>query len=49
MIMRGWKAQLAVIGMSGLPESQGAGNVMLPFNEVKISIRLPPTKNSKDA
>ena len=32
LIMRGWKAQLAVIGAGGLPECKSAGNVMLPYN-----------------
>lgn len=31
IIMRGWKAQMAIVGGSGLPESGSAGNVMLPF------------------
>lgn len=47
--MRGWKAKLAVIGVDGLPGCKTAGNVMLPYNEFRISIRLPPTKNVKDA
>lgn len=47
IITRGWKAQMAIIGASGLPEPGAAGNVMLPYNEVKISLRLPPTKNHK--
>jgi hypothetical protein len=38
---------MTVIGMSGLPETKSAGNVMLPFNEVRISVRIPPTKNCK--
>lgn len=49
IIARGWKAQLAVIGASGLPDSSSAGNVMLPYNEVRVSIRIPPTKNPKEA
>jgi hypothetical protein len=49
IIMRGWKSQLAVIGTSGLPECSSAGNVLLPYSEVRISIRIPPTKNCKDA
>lgn len=32
IIARGWKAQIAVIGASGLPESSTAGSVMLPYN-----------------
>lgn len=47
--MRGWKAQMTVIGTGGLPECKSAGNVMLPYSEFRISIRLPPTKNHKDA
>lgn len=47
IITRGWKPQMAIIGASGLPESGSAGNVMLPYNEVKISLRIPPTKNHK--
>jgi hypothetical protein len=38
---------MAVIGCSGIPDSSNAGNVMLPYNEVKISLRIPPTKNPK--
>lgn len=40
---------MAIIGASGLPECSSAGNVLLPFSEVKISIRLPPTKDPKEA
>ena len=47
--MRGWKAQMTVIGANGLPECKNSGNVMLPYNEIRLSIRLPPTKNHKDA
>lgn len=46
LILNGWRAQLAVTGMDGLPKPVTAGNVMLPFTEAKISIRLPPTKNA---
>ena len=49
IITRGWKAQMAVIGTSGLPEAKTAGNVMLPTNSIRISIRLPPTKQPKEA
>lgn len=45
LILNGWKAQLAVIGAKGLPEPSKAGNVMLPWTEARLSIRLPPTKN----
>jgi hypothetical protein len=38
--------QLSVTGIDGIPVPAKAGNVTLPFLEVKLSIRLPPTKNS---
>ena len=47
LILNGWKAQLAVTGIDGLPAPVIAGNVILPFTEVKLSIRLPPTKNAE--
>lgn len=46
-LLGGWKPQLAVVGIDGLPEVAKAGNVNLPFVEAKLSIRLPPTKNKK--
>lgn len=49
LILNGWKAQLAVIGASGLPNPGQAGNVLLPYTETRLSIRLPPTKDSKQA
>lgn len=49
LILNGWKAQLAVTGIDGLPAIVTAGNVMLPFTEAKLSIRLPPTKNAGEA
>lgn len=49
LILNGWKAQLAVTGIDGLPAPVTAGNVMLPFTEAKLSIRLPPTKNAEEA
>lgn len=49
LILNGWRAQLAVTGIDGLPNPVTAGNVMLPFTEAKLSIRLPPTKNAEEA
>lgn len=47
--MGGWKPQLVVTGIEGYPEIAKAGNVMLPYTSAKISMRLPPTKNSEEA
>jgi hypothetical protein len=44
-----WKAQLAVVGADGLPKAETAGNVLRPETALKISMRLPPTKNPKEA
>jgi len=49
LILNGWAAQLAVIGANGLPNPGQAGNVLLPFVEARLSIRLPPTKNPEEA
>jgi acetylornithine deacetylase/succinyl-diaminopimelate desuccinylase-like protein len=43
VLNRTWRSQLAVTGMSGLPEPGNAGNVLLPFTTAKLSLRLPPT------
>jgi hypothetical protein len=48
-LLNSWKPQLAVIGMGGLPEPQKAGNVLLPYAEACISVRIPPTKNKEEA
>jgi hypothetical protein len=45
----GWKPQLAVTGIEGIPVLAKAGNVMLPYTSAKLSIRLPPTKNPQEA
>jgi acetylornithine deacetylase/succinyl-diaminopimelate desuccinylase-like protein len=44
-----WEATLAVVGASGLPESKTAGNVLRPSTTVRLSMRLPPTKNADEA
>ena len=49
MLLGGWRPQLSVVGIDGFPEVSKAGNVNLPFAEAKLSIRLPPTKNKKEA
>ncbi len=46
---RAWKAQLTVIGQSGLPEAKTAGNVNIPAFEFRCSLRLPPTKSGSEA
>lgn len=48
-INRVWKPQLAITGMSGLPSTAKAGNVLLPYTEALISMRLPPTLDAEKA
>jgi acetylornithine deacetylase/succinyl-diaminopimelate desuccinylase-like protein len=49
VLNRSWRPQLAVTGMAGLPSPFDAGNVLLPFTEAKLSLRLPPTVNAESA
>ncbi len=42
VLNRTWRPEFAVIGMDGYPAPKDAGNVMLPFSTVKLSMRLPP-------
>ncbi len=38
-----WRPMLAVTGAGGFPAIENAGNVALPDNALKVSLRLPPT------
>ncbi|NCF23247.1 MAG: M20/M25/M40 family metallo-hydrolase [Gammaproteobacteria bacterium] len=44
-----WRPTMSVTGAAGLPALVDAGNVLLPFNTLKLSFRLPPTCNADDA
>lgn len=44
-----WKPTLEVIGVDGIPSIVNAGNVLRPFTEVKLSLRLPPTCDGERA
>jgi acetylornithine deacetylase/succinyl-diaminopimelate desuccinylase-like protein len=49
VLNRTWRPQLAVIGIDGLPPSEAAGNVLLPYTSAKLSLRLPPTLDAEAA
>jgi acetylornithine deacetylase/succinyl-diaminopimelate desuccinylase-like protein len=49
LLNRTWRAQLSVTGVTGMPAAATAGNVILPFVEAKLSLRLPPTIDSANA
>jgi len=42
ILNRTWRPALAVTGSGGLPPVDNAGNVLLPANALKLSLRLPP-------
>lgn len=44
-----WKATLCIVGQDGIPAAATAGNVMRPETTLRLSIRLPPTKNVEEA
>ena len=43
-----WRPTMSVTGAAGLPALVEAGNVLLPFNTLKLSFRLPPTCDAND-
>src|SRR5262245_24848266 len=43
VLNRTWRPWLEVIGMDGVPPPKSAGNVLRPFTEARLSLRLPPT------
>jgi len=49
VLNRTWRPQLAVTGIEGLPIPENAGNVLLPYTTVKLSLRLPPTLDPAEA
>jgi acetylornithine deacetylase/succinyl-diaminopimelate desuccinylase-like protein len=48
LLNRSWRPQLAVTGAAGLPGLK-AGNVMLPANSLRVSLRLPPRVDPVEA
>src|SRR5262249_26760246 len=43
VLNRTWRPQLALTGFDGAPPPRDAGNVLLPYTTIKLSLRLPPT------
>eukprot|EP01134_Creolimax_fragrantissima_P007648 CFRG7648T1 len=44
-----WYASLSVTGGCGLPDVSDAGNVLRPWTQLRVGIRLPPNVNGHDA
>jgi acetylornithine deacetylase/succinyl-diaminopimelate desuccinylase-like protein len=49
LIARTWEPSLEVVGLSGAPLPEEAGNVLRPRTAVKLSIRVPPTTDAAAA
>lgn len=44
-----WRPTLSITGADGLPETGAAGNTLLPWTAVKLSVRLPPVIDAAEA
>ena len=49
LLARTWRATLSVVGADGLPPTSRAGNVLRPSTSLKLSFRLPPTADPREA
>lgn len=49
LLNRSWRPALSYTGAGGLPSIQDAGNVLRPYTEWKLSLRLPPTLDGDQA
>jgi acetylornithine deacetylase/succinyl-diaminopimelate desuccinylase-like protein len=44
-----WRPSLSVVGLAGAPAPGDAGNVLRPYTEAKLSLRIPPTLSAEAA
>jgi acetylornithine deacetylase/succinyl-diaminopimelate desuccinylase-like protein len=49
LLNRTWRPALEITGASGLPALESAGNVLRPQTALKLSLRLPPTRDAARA
>jgi len=49
VLNRTWRPALAVTGVEGMPPLESAGNVLRPYTAVKLSLRIPPRLEPKQA
>lgn len=49
LINRLWEPQMTIIGADGLPPTSKAGNVIRASTTLSVSIRTPPTLDTKKA
>lgn len=43
LLKRNWHPSLEIIGVDGIPPFKQAGNVLRPYTDLMLSMRLPPT------
>jgi len=49
VLNRTWRAAVSYTGQRGMPDVDHAGNVLRPFSELQLSLRLPPTLPAEPA
>jgi acetylornithine deacetylase/succinyl-diaminopimelate desuccinylase-like protein len=49
VVAQTWSPALAITGADGLPSIADGGNVLRPRTAVKVSLRIPPTLDARDA
>lgn len=49
LLQRTWSPTLSITGVGGVPSVENAGNVLRPYTELVLSLRLPPNVNGDDA
>ncbi len=49
LLNRTWRPTLSIVGMGGIPDPAIAGNVLRPYTEAVLSLRLPPNVDADAA
>jgi len=49
ILNRTWRPALSIIGIDGFPKPENAGNVTIPSAKIKLSMRIPPMCDAKNA
>ena len=49
VLRRSWRPALSIVGADGLPPSNNAGNVLRPYTQLQLSMRIPPMVNPIEA
>jgi len=49
VLNRTWRPALEIVGADGLPAAGNAGNVLRPLTALKLSLRLPPDCEAREA